>query len=72
MGAPCSFTVGECALDVMQDVLDGREVLFVWIMNVEAHLLKIIGDAKAREGEVLQCPQQDSNTRLDRPQGHWR
>jgi hypothetical protein len=44
------------ALDVAQDALNGRQVLLAQIVHVKAHLLNGVGDIRAREGEVLESP----------------
>jgi hypothetical protein len=44
------------ALDVAQDALNGRQVLFARVVHVKAHLLNGVGDVKARECEVLESP----------------
>jgi hypothetical protein len=44
------------ALDIAQDALNGRQVLFARVVDVKTHLLNDIGDVRAREGEVLESP----------------
>jgi hypothetical protein len=41
------------ALDIAQDALNGRQVLFARVMHVKTYLLNGIGDVRVREGEVL-------------------
>jgi hypothetical protein len=42
------------ALDVAHDALNGRQLLFEWIMHVKTHLLNGVGDVRTHEGEVLE------------------
>jgi hypothetical protein len=42
------------ALDVAHDALNGRQLLFAWIMHVKTHLLNSVGDVRTHEGEVLE------------------
>jgi hypothetical protein len=45
-----------CALDVSQDALDSREVLLARVVHVKIHLLNVVRDVRAHEGEVLERP----------------
>jgi hypothetical protein len=44
------------SLDVVQDALNGRQVLFAQVVHVKTHLLNNIGNVRARECEVLESP----------------
>jgi hypothetical protein len=44
------------ALDVVQDALNGRQVLFVQVVHVKTHLLNGVGVVRACEGEVPESP----------------
>jgi hypothetical protein len=50
------------ALDVAQDALNSRQVLFAWVVHVKTHLLNGVGDVRAREGEVLESPGDEGMT----------
>jgi hypothetical protein len=49
-------SIRQHALDVAQDALNGRQVLFAWVVHVKTHLLNSVGGVRAREGEVLESP----------------
>ena len=59
----------ERALDVAQDALDGREVLFTRIVHMKTNLLNRVRDVGARKGEVLES---SSKTPVLRGIGHGR
>jgi hypothetical protein len=44
------------ALDVAQNALNGRQVLFARVVHVKTHLLNGVGDVRAYEGEVMESP----------------
>jgi hypothetical protein len=48
--------VVEGALQVLKDVLRGREMRLTRVVHVEAHLLDCVGNVEPGEGEVLESP----------------
>lgn len=53
-------TMWECALQIMLDPLEGKELWFVWIMHEEADMLNSISDIRSHEGLILKGPSQAS------------
>jgi hypothetical protein len=50
--------VVEGALQVLKDVLRGREMGLTRVVHVEAHLLDCVGNVEPSEGEVLESLRQ--------------